>query len=74
MIEKDLENLIDQAVSQDFIIHEITDADKKNDSYKALKFTLSFNRVNPQISETVKKLRWICTKSKWSIQCTISPR
>jgi len=45
MLEKDLEDLIDQAVSRDFIIHQITDEDKKNDSYKALKFTLAFNKI-----------------------------
>ena len=52
-ISKDLENLIDKAVSSDFIIYEIKDEDKLNDSYKALEFTLSFNNIN---IEYVKKV------------------
>ena len=45
MISKELEALIDKAVSMDFFIHHISEEDKKNDSYKALEFTLSFNRI-----------------------------
>ena len=40
MLEKDLEDLIDQAVSRDFIIHQITDEDKKkiqHDIYSLVK-------------------------------------
>ena len=54
MLEKDLEDLIDKAVSQDFIIHEITEQDKQNDSYKALKFTLSFNKINIEYERKVE--------------------
>lgn len=45
MIFKELKGLIDKAVSRDFIIHEITNQDKENDSYRALNFTLSFNNI-----------------------------
>jgi hypothetical protein len=45
MITKDLEGLIDKAVSRDFIIHNISFEDKQNDSYKALEFTLTFNNI-----------------------------
>ena len=41
-----LEELIDKAVSRDFIVHEIKEDEINNDSYKALEFTLSFNNIN----------------------------
>lgn len=45
MLHQDLEELITKAISRDFIIHPISEDDKENDSYKALKFTLSFNNI-----------------------------
>ncbi|MFO7796638.1 MAG: hypothetical protein R6W84_10835 [Promethearchaeia archaeon] len=54
MLDQKLENLIDQAVSKDFIIHKITDQDKENDSYKALEFTLSFNNIEKTYERKVE--------------------
>ena len=54
MITKDLDVLIDRAVSRDFIIHEISAEEKKNDSYKALAFTLSFNDINIEYERKVE--------------------
>jgi len=54
MLKKGLVELIDQAVSQDFIIHDISEQDKKNDSYKALKFTLSFNKIQIEYERKVE--------------------
>ena len=49
-----LEKLIDQAVARDFKIHKINNEDKKNDSYKALKFTLSFNKIQIEYERKVE--------------------
>ncbi|MBN1800144.1 MAG: hypothetical protein JW891_01475 [Candidatus Lokiarchaeota archaeon] len=54
MLENKLIHLIDKAVSQDFTIHEITDQDLSNDSYKALKFTLSFNKIHIKYERKVE--------------------
>jgi len=54
MLNKGLVELIDQAVSQDFIIHSISEQDKKNDSYRALKFTLSFNKIQIEYERKVE--------------------
>jgi hypothetical protein len=54
MISKDLELLIDKAVSRDFIIHKIDDEDKKRNSYKALEFTLSFNNITIEYQRKVE--------------------
>lgn len=54
MILKDLEGLIDKAVSRDFFIHNISEEDKKNDSYKALEFTLSFNKIDIEYKKRVE--------------------
>ncbi len=54
MLEDDLLQLIDKAVSQDFTIHEITEEDRLNDSYKALKFTLSFNKIHVKYERKVE--------------------
>ena len=54
MISKDLEVLIDNAVSRDFFIHSISKEDKKNDSYKALEFTLSFNKIDVEYTRRVE--------------------
>jgi hypothetical protein len=37
--------LIDKAVTNDFIVKEISEEDKQNDFYKSLKFTLTFNQI-----------------------------
>ncbi|MFO8019644.1 MAG: hypothetical protein R6U96_13540 [Promethearchaeia archaeon] len=58
MISQELENLIDQAVSRDFIIHPITEKDKKNDSYKAISFTLSFNNINIEYARKVESEKY----------------
>ena len=54
MITQDLANLIDKAVSRDFIIHPINEQDRKTDSYKALKFTLDFNNINIEYERKVE--------------------
>ena len=54
MIHKDLEGLIDKAISRDFIINEISEEDKQKDSYKALAFTLSFNNINIEYEKRVE--------------------
>lgn len=58
MLDKTLENLIDQAVSRDFIIHKINDEDKENDSYKALDFTLSFNNIEKKYERKVESEKY----------------
>ncbi|MBD3215407.1 MAG: hypothetical protein GF311_22550 [Candidatus Lokiarchaeota archaeon] len=58
MISKDLKNLIDTAVSRDFILHDITEEDKQTDSYKALKFTLDFNHIQLPYSRKVETLKY----------------
>ncbi len=58
MISISLENLIDQAVSQDFIIRKISEDEKKNDSYKALEFTLSFNSINIEYERKVQSEKY----------------
>ena len=58
MIEKNLEGLIDKAVSQDFIIHEITEENKRNNSYKALEFTLAFNNITIEYQRKVETERY----------------
>ncbi|MGV9202835.1 MAG: hypothetical protein ACOC44_02315 [Promethearchaeia archaeon] len=58
MISQELESLIDQAVSRDFIIHPITDKDRQNDSYKALSFTLSFNNIKIQYARKVESEKY----------------
>ena len=37
--------LIDKAVSKDFIVKDVTDEDRENDFYKSLKFTLNFTGI-----------------------------
>ncbi|MHA1148557.1 MAG: hypothetical protein ACTSR8_09970 [Promethearchaeota archaeon] len=54
MISTELKNLIDKAVSRDFIIHPITMEDKASDSYKALRFTLDFNNVEIEYERKVE--------------------
>ena len=58
MISKDLEGLIDKAVSRDFITHEISEEDRKNDSYNALEFTLSFNSINVEYVRKVESEKY----------------
>lgn len=58
MYNIELENLIDQAVSRDFIVHEISEEDKVNDSYKALQFTLSFNSINIKYKRKVESEKY----------------
>ncbi|TFG07071.1 MAG: hypothetical protein EU539_06005 [Promethearchaeota archaeon] len=58
MILKDLESLIDKAVSRDFIIHQISDEDRQNDSYKALEFTLSFNNIAIEYERKVESSKY----------------
>ncbi|MFX1337463.1 MAG: hypothetical protein ACFFDK_02510 [Promethearchaeota archaeon] len=58
MISKDLEGLIDKAVSRDFIIHNISQEDKKNNSYKALEFTLSFNKIKIEYLRKVESEKY----------------
>jgi len=58
MISKDLEGLIDKAVSRDFFIHDISEEDKKNDSYKALEFTLSFNKIDVEYVRKVESSKY----------------
>ncbi len=60
MILKDLDELIDKAISRDFIIHAVSEEDHQNDSYKALLFTLTFNKIRIQYErkvETTKALK-----------------
>lgn len=54
MVSQDLEDLIDKAVARDFIIHNLSETDKNNDSYKALSFTLSFNNINIEYERKVE--------------------
>lgn len=58
MISQELETLIDKAVSQDFIIHPITEEDKKNDSYKALSFSLKFNNIKIEYARKVESEKY----------------
>jgi hypothetical protein len=58
MISQDLKALIDKAVSRDFIIHEICEEDKSNDSYKALSFTLSFNNIKVEYERKVETSKY----------------
>lgn len=58
MISKDLEALIDKAVSRDFFIHIISEEDKKNDSYKALEFTLTFNKIDVEYLRKVESSKY----------------
>ncbi len=51
-------SLIDTAVSRDFIIHPVTDQDRKNDSYKALEFTLAFNNIKIQYERKVETINF----------------
>ncbi|MHA1791949.1 MAG: hypothetical protein ACTSVI_04840 [Promethearchaeota archaeon] len=44
-LSEDFIDLIDKAVSSDFIVKEINDEDRENDFYKSLKFTLTFNKI-----------------------------
>ena len=53
-----LEKLIDQAVERDFIVHKISKEDKKNDSYKALEFTLSFNNIEVKYKRKVESEKY----------------
>lgn len=54
MISPDLIDLIDKAVSRDFILHPITAEDKINDSYKAIRFTLNFNNIEIEYERKVE--------------------
>lgn len=58
MISEDLTQLIDKAVSRDFIIHEISEEDRHNDSYKALSFTLTFNKINIEYERKVETTKY----------------
>lgn len=58
MLHQDLETLIDKAISQDFIVHKISDEDRQNDSYKALKFTLSFNNIETVYERKVESEKY----------------
>ncbi len=58
MISAELEALIDKAVSRDFIIHRISNDDKKTDSYKALSFTLTFNNIEIQYERKVETIKY----------------
>ncbi|MHA1689971.1 MAG: hypothetical protein ACTSUN_11685 [Promethearchaeota archaeon] len=58
MLNKELENLIDKAVSRDFIIYEISEKDKITDSYKALQFTLTFNNIAIEYQRKVESERF----------------
>ncbi len=58
MYNIELEKLIDQAVSRDFIVHEIEEEDKLNDSYKALEFTLSFNNIEIKYKKKVESEKY----------------
>ena len=58
MISKDLEGLIDKAVSRDFFLHEISNEERKTDSYKALEFTLSFNNINIEYVRKVESEKY----------------
>lgn len=58
MISEDLTQLVDKAVSRDFIIHEISEEDRQNDSYKALSFTLTFNKINVEYERKVETTKY----------------
>jgi hypothetical protein len=58
MISKELHELIDRAVSRDFIIHEISNEDRENDSYKALEFTLAFNKIAIKYQRKVESSKY----------------
>ncbi|MHA1438019.1 MAG: hypothetical protein ACTSPD_10620 [Promethearchaeota archaeon] len=58
MISIELEQLIDKAVSQDFIVHHISAEDKLNNSYKALSFTLSFNNIKIRYERKVESEKY----------------
>ena len=58
MKQKELENLINKAVSRDFILHEISDDDRGNDYYKALEFTLSFNNIAIEYQKKVESEKY----------------
>ncbi|MHA1731176.1 MAG: hypothetical protein ACTSU5_04500 [Promethearchaeota archaeon] len=44
-LAKALESMIDEAVSREFEVRELTDQDRENNSYKAIRFTLEFNGI-----------------------------
>ncbi len=58
MIHKELESLINKAVSRDFILHDISAEDKNNDSFKALEFTLSFNNITVEYQKKVETKKY----------------
>ena len=58
MISEELQELIDKAVSRDFIIHKVSEEDKNNNSYKALKFTLNFNNVDIEYERKVESEKY----------------
>jgi len=58
MISEELEALIDKAVSRDFILHQISEEDKNNDSYKALSFTLTFNNIQIEYERKVETTKY----------------
>ena len=58
MISKELELLIDKAVSQDFTIHKISEQDEEIDSFKALKFSLSFNNITIEYQRKVESSKY----------------
>lgn len=44
-LPKELEHLIDEAISRDFQVLPVTEEDRKNDMFKALKFALGYSHT-----------------------------
>jgi hypothetical protein len=45
-LPKELEDMIDNAVAQDFRVIPISAADRQNDMYKAIRFSLNLSQIN----------------------------
>jgi hypothetical protein len=60
-LPKELEQMIDEAVRQDFEVHPINEEDRQNDMYKAMKFALKCSYT------TIFYERKVITLNKWPV-------
>ena len=58
MISKYLEDLIDKAVSKDFIIRELSKEDKESDIFKSIIFTLNFSNIIIEYQKKVESINY----------------
>lgn len=64
-LSKSFVEMIDKAVTNDFIVKEITDDDRKNDFYQSLKFTLTFNQIKVLYERKVLTALFILPKVQY---------